>query len=270
MKEKMVFFDVDGTLIDCNIGIFRIPDEVRQTLDQLKQNNHDVFLATGRCPCFITPGVKDYDFSGLVTCNGAYVTYQNKEVYKSVLPLEALKAIDTLAKEFDMTYYLEGNDFIYVLDQTHPVHRKFRDDWGMRDEVVKDKFVLEDIEVYLAMIVVKIEQAEKMKEVLSPYFDVQQHHTRIGYGELSFDLTLKGQSKAIGIQKLVEAIGRHQEDTVALGDGSNDLEMLDYVNVGIAMGNGCQAAKDVSDYITDRVENQGVTKAMKHFGLIGE
>lgn len=270
MENKMIFFDVDGTLIDCNIGIFSIPQEVRGTLDALKHNDHDVFLATGRCPCFITLGVKDYDFSGYVTCNGAYVTYQEKEVYKSVLPIEALRAIDDLARENDMTYYLEGRDNIYVLDQSHPIHQKFRNDWGMRDEVVEDDYVIDDIEVYLAMIVVKVGQEEKMIEVLSPYFDVQPHHTRLGYGERSFDLTLKGESKAKGIQKLVEALGKDPKNTVAVGDGSNDLEMLAYANIGIAMGNGCQEAKDVADYITEKVENQGITKAMTHFGFLGE
>ena len=80
--EKLFFFDIDGTLIECNKGIYRIPNDVRYGMNQLKKQGHDVFLATGRCKCFIVDGVMDYPFSGYVTCNGAYVEYKGKEIYK--------------------------------------------------------------------------------------------------------------------------------------------------------------------------------------------
>ena len=50
--SKLLFFDIDGTLIDCNLGIYSISDNVKEALDKLKENGHDVFLATGRCKCF--------------------------------------------------------------------------------------------------------------------------------------------------------------------------------------------------------------------------
>ena len=64
--SKLLFFDIDGTLIECNLGIYSITDSTKQALDELKQNGHDVFLATGRCKCFITDGVMSYPFSGRV------------------------------------------------------------------------------------------------------------------------------------------------------------------------------------------------------------
>ena len=60
--SKLLFFDIDGTLIECNLGIYSITDSTKQALDELKQNGHDVFLATGRCKCFITDGVMSYPF----------------------------------------------------------------------------------------------------------------------------------------------------------------------------------------------------------------
>ena len=55
--SKLFFFDIDGTLIDCNKGLYGISTINRNSFDQLKQKGHDVFLATGRCKCFITEGV---------------------------------------------------------------------------------------------------------------------------------------------------------------------------------------------------------------------
>ena len=83
--SKLFFFDIDGTLIDCNQDIYEITPETVRTLDKLKEAGHDVFLSTGRCKCFIVDGVMKYPFSGYVTCNGAYVEYKGKCVYKNVV-----------------------------------------------------------------------------------------------------------------------------------------------------------------------------------------
>ena len=47
--SKLLFFDIDGTLIECNLDIYSITENTRNALDRLKENGHDVFLATGRC-----------------------------------------------------------------------------------------------------------------------------------------------------------------------------------------------------------------------------
>lgn len=264
MKEKLLFFDIDGTLIECNLDIFSITEETKRTLDRLKDNGHSVFLATGRCKNFIVDGVMEYPFSGYVTCNGAYVEYLDKEVYKEVISKEALKATDAFCKDRNMIYYFESRDYIYVLDKLHPSHLRFKENWRMKDEIVVDQFDLDKIEVYIGMVVINTkEDVEPMIKALSPYFDIQKHQS----GD-SFDLTLKGVSKAVGIQKLVKSLNKDIKDTIAFGDGRNDIEMLETVGLGVAMGNGCDEAKASSDYITDSIENEGITKALENFKLI--
>ncbi len=266
MEKKILFFDIDGTLIDCALGIYEIPSQTENTLDALKDNGHDVFLATGRCPCFIMDGVNKYPFSGYVTCNGSYVEYQGEEIFKQVISSEAASKVHEFCVEHNLTYYLEGKDYIYVLDKSHPAHIIFQDNWGMKPEIVVDKYDVDNIETYIGMIVVSDKsQIPLMVETLSPYFDVQRHAS-----DFSFDLTNKGISKATGIEKLVERIGRDMKDTIAFGDGRNDIEMLETVNLGIAMGNACIEAKNASDYVCQRVDQDGITKAVKHFKLVEE
>lgn len=262
--KNMLFFDIDGTLIECNKNIFSIQPTTRHALDQLKQEGHDVFLATGRCKCFILDGVMDYPFSGYVTCNGAYVEYKGKTVYKKVISKEAIEKTHKLCVERGMAYYFEGNDHIYILNRTNPAHIQFKNSWGMKDEVIVDDFDIDNIETYIGMIVVNSKEDIKcMVDTLSPYFDIQRHQS-----DSSFDLTLKGESKAKGIEKLVDALGRDMKETVAFGDGRNDIEMLETVALGIAMGNGAIEAKKVADYITDDVDKDGIVKALNHFSLL--
>ena len=262
--NKLLFFDIDGTLIECNLGIYSIPDKLRQYLDQLKVNGHDVFLATGRCKCFITDGVMDYPFNGYVTCNGGYVEYLGKPIYKAVVPSVAIKATMELCEKYDFNYYFESTDFIYVRDCKNIKHIEFSQKWQMKPETVIDQFDPDKIETYIGMIVVnKIEDIPIMVEVLSPYFDVQRHQS-----DCSFDLTLRGVSKALGISELVKNINKDIKDTIAFGDGRNDIEMLATAGLGIAMGNAVIEAKAVADYVTDRIENDGIEKALKKFELI--
>lgn len=262
--SRLLFFDIDGTLIECNLGIYSIPDNLRQVLDQLKINGHDVFLATGRCKCFITEGVMDYPFSGYVTCNGGYVEYLGKPVYKAVVPGEAVKATMELCEKYDFNYYFESTDYIYVRDRNNKKHIQFCQKWGMKPETIIDQFDPDEIETYIGMIVVnQIEDIPIMVEALSPYFDVQRHQN-----DCSFDLTLRGVSKAVGINELVKRLNRDIQDTIAFGDGRNDIEMLEAAGLGVAMGNAVPEAKAVADYVTDRIENDGIEKALEKFGLI--
>lgn len=262
--NKMFFFDIDGTLIECEKGIYSIPLETRKILDALKKQGDHVFLATGRCKCFILDGVMDYPFDGYVTCNGAYVEYQGKNVYKGVIPTEAIKKTHELCLERNMAYYFESSDKIYVLNKENPKHLEFKTEWGMKDSIIVDDFDIDKIETYIGMIVVNSkEDIPFLYETLSPYFDIQQHQ----FGT-SFDLTLKSESKGKGIRKLVEALDAKMEQTIAFGDGRNDIEMLQEVGLGIAMGNAAEETKKAADYVTDRIDKDGILKALTFFSLL--
>ena len=65
-----------------------------------------------------------------------------------------------------------------------------------------------------------------------------------------------------------EYLGINKEDTYAIGDSINDLEMLQCVGHGIAMGNATQVAKDVAEYVTTDIHEDGIYNALKHYGLI--
>ena len=264
--KRLFFFDIDGTLIECEKGIYSIPQETRDILDQLKKQGDDVFLATGRCHCFILDGVIDYPFSGYVTCNGAYVEYKGKNIYKAVIPQIAIKKTHELCLKRNMAYYFESNDYIYVLNKDNPKHIEFKEEWGMKDEIIVDNFDIDEIETYIGMIVVNDEKdIPELYETLSPYFDIQRHQ----FGT-SFDLTLKGESKGKGIRKFVEAINETMDQTVAFGDGRNDIEMLTEVGLGIAMGNAADETKQAADYVTDPIYENGLYNALVHHGFLCE
>ena len=133
-----------------------------------------------------------------------------------------------------------------------------------KDETIIDDFDPQEIETYIGMIVINSkEDIPLLVETLSPYFDIQRHQTGC-----SFDLTLKGVSKAVGIQKLVEALHKDIKATIAFGDGRNDLEMLETVGTGVAMDNAVPEAKFVADEICPDVNDDGITTWLKERDFI--
>ena len=103
-----------------------------------------------------------------------------------------------------------------------------------------------------------------MIEALEPYFDIQRHQS-----DYSFDLTLRGVSKAVGICELVKRLDRDISNTIAFGDGPNDVEMLQFAGTGVAMGNAIPAVKQYADMVTDKIDEDGLYHAFERLHLLG-
>ena len=88
------------------------------------------------------------------------------------------------------------------------------------------------------------------------------------WGGTGYDVVPKGRNKARTIKKLIEILGYEMKDVIALGDGYNDISMINTVGFGIAMGNACDELKEVADYITDDIDKDGVYKAFKYLNMI--
>ena len=77
------------------------------------------------------------------------------------------------------------------------------------------------------------------------------------------DLLPFGGGKCGGIEKMLEHFGMKAEEAAAVGDGKNDVSMLEYAGVGIAMGNGCEEAKRVADFVVAGIEEEGLLEAVE-------
>lgn len=82
------------------------------------------------------------------------------------------------------------------------------------------------------------------------------------------DILPEGGGKPNGLAHTLAHLGLTREQSIAFGDGGNDVTMLEYAGIGVAMGNACDAAKDAADYVTDDITADGLAKALAHFGLI--
>ncbi|MFU0825856.1 MAG: hypothetical protein ACFWTK_12930 [Clostridium sp.] len=77
----------------------------------------------------------------------------------------------------------------------------------------------------------------------------------------------KGISKGNAVKILAEFYGLKREEVICIGDGENDLSMIKYAGLGIAMGNAPDYVKKEADYITETNDEDGVAKAIEKFIL---
>ena len=86
--------------------------------------------------------------------------------------------------------------------------------------------------------------------------------------DLAMDVYLPDGGKVYGIKKFCEREGLDQADVIAFGDGDNDIGMIRFAGLGVAMGNAPANVRAEADYVTDRVEDDGIWNALKHFGIL--
>ena len=82
------------------------------------------------------------------------------------------------------------------------------------------------------------------------------------------DVNVAGISKATGLSVFADYYGIGMTEIMACGDGGNDIPMLKVAGIGVAMGNASEIVKASANFVTDTVENDGLCKALKHFGII--
>lgn len=261
MERKAVFFDIDGTLYNYKIGV---PQSAINGIKELKQNGHLAFISTGRARAMIPQDLIDLGFDGVLAACGAYVEYEGNVIYNIDLEKEiADNALNALRKH-KVLCVLEGQDYLYMDDEDFSDGglfsvKKFKSEHGEKIKPIAGE------EYRINKITCRTNQHSNFEEafkVIETDFDCIYHNTEF------IELVPKGFSKVKGIEAIIEHLGVNIENTYAFGDSLNDIDMLEYVKYGIAMGNSSPEILERVKYKTDNIDNDGIYKGLKQFKLI--
>lgn len=254
-KRYAVFLDIDGTLISDS---FRIPQENLDAIDAARAKGHKVFINTGRSWGNIPDELREqFNVDGVIAGSGAMIIVDGKTVYKKSYDLETVrKTAEYFFKNRDCWCVFEGLKTNYIIANAG---YKVRDGRQIELKSIDDLDLLlpdEEIQVIAAGPVVPDEFMQAFDDKMS--FFVMRTYV---------DFVIKGCSKADGIKKAIELFDIPRENTIAVGDSSNDLEMLDFAGISVAMGNSQEHILEFADYVTDTAANAGVAKAIEKFLL---
>lgn len=255
---KAVFFDIDGTLVSFNTR--QIPETTKEVIKKIRKSGIKVFIATGRHFSSIN-NLGDTEFDGYVTMNGCYcLTTPDNVIFKQSIPRSDLNAfIDHMqdVREFPSVFVEEHRLSLNYVDEEMEYLLSLLNNYSMPKHQLE---YYRDKEVFQLTAFFKQPEEEEIMRVLPNCSAMRWYPTFA-------DVIVKGVDKGVGIDQFCDYFGFSQEETMAFGDGGNDVEMLKHAGIGIAMGNARDEVKQVADYVTDSVDDNGVLNALKYFGL---
>ena len=258
---KIAFFDVDGTLVDMEKKV--ITPAMIETLKHLKENGIILCMATGRGP-YLVPSFRGIDFDVFLSYNASYCYTKDEVIFSNPIPKEDVKAIVENASEIHRPVFLAGVEG----GGANGCDKDLADYFAIAKSKVNvlDNFDFEklmDKKVYQMMVgCYKEEYADILRDV---------DGARItAWWTRAADITPANGNKGVGVRKILDYYHLDKENAIAFGDGTNDIEMLEAVGTGVAMGNATDDVKAVADAICGHVAEDGIYHYCKEQGLIQE
>ncbi len=257
---KAIFFDIDGTLL--SFKTHSVPQSAIDAINEVKRKGIKVILATGRLLKQIK-NLEGIEFDGFITVNGSYcVTTEGEVIGKRTIPrkeLESLLSYQDNIMEFSFAFMLQDGIYVNRVDDNVKL---ISDLVKLPIAPVSDLHKMVDDEIFQLNLFVDKEMEEKiMQEALVSCESSRWH-------PVFADVNVKGTNKSVGINAFLRYYNIEKSETMAFGDGGNDIEMLKHVGIGIAMGNAGDDVKAVADYVAESVDDHGVANTLRHFGLI--
>lgn len=274
MNTKYVFLDIDGTLV-AKDGL--VPESARAAIEQARANGHKIMICSGRSRCEMNENIMSVPLDGIVGSAGAYLEVEGKMIYHRPMTEEMNQKLFDYFIPKGIAIFVETNDELLVNDigleyiRQHIAYCEANDikydstlfDLASPLSVVTEP---EKLAINKVLYVTKKYDSEEIKKDLKDDFTVVD--SAIALPGNSGELSELGMDKRHGIKKMIEYFGADMKDTIGIGDGLNDMAMLKTTAIGVAMGNANPVLKDVADYVTTDVEQDGIKNAFIHYGLI--
>lgn len=257
---KALFFDIDGTLVSFNTHT--IPASTIEALTRAKERGVRIFISTGRPTRFINNlQAIQHLIDGYMTTNGGYCYIGQRTVCLHPIAPDDVRYVVDVCQRSGTGCVVVGKDHISAI---HPEKMQYimqdllhipYEQWGAPLDLTLQGDVLQ----------------------VTPFFTQQQEdevlphlHSVISarwYPDFT-DITARKADKGQGLVAMAQAEGIDVADTMAFGDGGNDIPIIRQAGIGVVMGNAGDDVKAVADYVTDTVDGDGIKKAMLHFGII--
>ena len=262
---KLVAIDMDGTLLNSKKELL---EETKQYFKDFHKKETDTLLVlcTGRPESGIRPYLKDLGYLEenhyIISQNGAniYESRTGKRVMDAFLDSAAIQKWIELGKKHGISVMGAGVDYYYCFDQEPTEWMEFdvKLVTGKLKRIpTKESLNTDFYKILLMGDEVQLNEFETFipEEWRDEFYVVRSQKYLV-------EVLTKGVNKAFGLEKLAQKLNIEPSEIAAVGDAANDIEMLEYAGLAIAMGNASEEVKAIADIVTDTNENNGVIKAI--------
>ena len=254
---KAIFFDIDGTLLSQKTGT--MPESAIEALKALRKNGIKIIIATGRNveEMNMLP-IHDVEYDGYLTLNGNVCLDNNQKIFAgNPIAMDEAQILVSIfnAKKIPLVIISEKGRYINFIDdvvvdtqmKTHGSIPKVGEYQGEK--------------IYQCLVFGDSEMHAKLNQLLDKCKITSWHATGL-------DIISKDGGKANGIREWMEKENISRSQTMAFGDSQNDIDMVSFAGIGVAMGNGSDELKRIADYITTDIDDDGIKNALEHYKLI--
>lgn len=253
---KAVFFDIDGTLLSHASG--GIPESARRALALLGERGVLRFLATGRHILEIHRLLPDLSFDGYVTLNGQICLDSREHILFDAPfpPADARQAVSIFRRR-EAPAMLVQRDRMYINFVDGAVRQAQR----AISSPIPPAGTYQEGAIYQLIVYGGGAEAGAVLRQL-PGCKMSR------WNDHAVDILPRSGGKVLGIGQFLRRLSLDWGEIMAFGDGENDVDMLRRAGVGVAMGNAEAAVKAAADYVTADVDQDGIYRALEHYGLL--
>ena len=256
MNKKIAFFDIDGTLINVPTGLTEPTMATVNALKEFQKQGNLIFIASARGSI---PFASDLiHFDGFIGNDGHYITYNNEIVMDDLFQESEIKTMMDVFEKNDGRYIFSGHQnswSTYWNDEYMLKHSLMFQHSTKKPETLIESFTPNDIHAIACCVLFKnVDNLRQCVKALKDQF------TMIVYEEglIRMDVYRKGFTKGTAVKYMYEKLGIPKENTYAFGDGVNDMQMLELVSHGVAMGNAVESLRQVASESTTSVTEDGI------------
>ena len=268
---KAVFIDLDGTLLRKNHTVI---DAAKEVLQKLIQKNVLVVLVSAR-PLHGIMHIAEK--TGLERCpvaslNGAYIFNNGRIIYDAVIGNELVTQVHQQLQKYESTpIYYHQNEWYSETKNAHTDHEQRITSIPVTIQPFAETCSVWQNKSSGPNKILVVANAKIIEEIQSGLKQQYPNELTVCTSKPTFlEIMHESASKLKAVKMISEYYHISQEEIVAIGDNFNDMEMISFAGLGIAMGNAPDAVKEVANYVTDTNNNDGVAKALERFFLNNE
>lgn len=267
-RGDICFFDIDGTLAwqdpklaqelpEDERDLSPYPNEaVSQAIRDFVAKGNMAFICTGRTLNCIHPKLLELPWTGIVCLAGGYAEINGHAIRDLSMTPSMLQRLAPYFEQSGEVIRFEGLNGVVRMSADAPDAPGYARTLG--DAVTQ----LQHYSAYKILMSTSLANRIAQDKALEPL---------LCFNELELEVTEispRECTKRTGIQAVLGALGPNHGTVYGIGDASNDVALMETVDVGIAMGNAPDFLKEKADYVTDSIDHDGVVTALEHFGLI--
>lgn len=269
MEYELLAVDLDGTLTNTEK---KVTEPTKEGIQDVQKAGKKLVLATGRPDNGVMPLAKQLELDQygnyVISFNGAKIRQcgSGKIIFNAVVPEEVIRPIYEIVKEYPVDMAVFDTELMYSGLQANE-YTEFESKMitGMPCVLVQDLPSVVDFPINCILLTGAPEYMLRLESVLKEQFSDLLNIYR---SEPFFlEILPRNVDKAYSLKKLLEYLEMEPEQAICCGDGYNDISMLQYAGMGVAMGNACEEVKNAADYVTGTNEEDGVLQVIRKFLL---